>query len=288
MTKGFVYLIEETDWATGPTTGYYKIGKTTNLESRIRGFRTASKDGLEYRKTIEVDDYSEAETAVHSACSEYRMHGEKAGKEWFDFRAVDISSIERAMDVTESQFPATTTFYAPQQETYTPNYAPAYRPSSSSYSESFFSISGCAQYLVALVLLLGVLALAQGKGNYEVMAGDTLSKLEREHGLPSGELRRQNPGIDHDNLKPGQRISLPDGQPNDMASAAPEPATTATHRISVGARNEAPAFDSPWVTQNKVASLPDGTQVNIIGATSDGQWAQTDKGWVHGTHMEQR
>jgi LysM repeat protein len=286
MTNGFVYLIEETNWATGQATGYYKIGKTTNLESRIRGFRTASKDELEYRKTIEVDDYSEAETAVHSACSKYRMHGKKAGKEWFDFRGVDISSIERAMEITESQFPATTTtFYAPPQETYVPNHSPTYR---SSYSESFFSISGCAQYLVGLVLLLGIFSLAQERGNYEVMAGDTLSKLEREHRLPPGELKRQNPGIDHDNIKPGQRISLPDEQPNGIANAALEPVTTATHRISVGARNEAPAFDSPWVTQNKVASLPDGTQVNIIGATSDGQWAQTDKGWVHGTHISQR
>jgi len=283
MTKGFVYLIEETDGETGLLTGFYKIGKTTNLESRIRAFRTASKNGLEYRKTIEVDDYSEAETAAHKACSNFRMPGENGGKEWFDFRGHDIGRIEALLSIIQSQHPA----YAQAEPEYDEPVT-YYRPNSSSYSESFFSISGCAQYLVGLVLLLGVLALAQGKENYEVMAGDTLSKLEREHGLPSGELRRQNPGIDHDNLKPGQRISLPDGQPNDMASAAPEPATTATHRISVGARNEAPAFDSPWVTQNKVASLPDGTQVNIIGATSDGQWAQTDKGWVHGTHMEQR
>jgi len=281
MTKGFVYLIEETDWATGQTTGYYKIGKTTNLESRIRGFRTASKDGLEYRKTIEVDDYSEAETAVHSACSEYRMHGEKAGKEWFDFRAVDISSIERAMDVIESQFPATATFYAPQQETYAPNYAPAHRPSSSSYSESFFSISGCAQYLVALVLLLGVLALAQGKGNYEVMAGDTLSKLEREHGLPSGELRRQNPGINPDELKPGQKLKLP--TPQDAPKQEPRSVPKQPH-VSVGEGFQAAVFNNPSTGQTEVRRLLHGTPLQISGS-SPGGWLETQHGWIHASHV---
>jgi LysM repeat protein len=276
MTKGFVYLIEETDGATGQLTGYYKIGKTTNLDSRIRAFRTASKNGLEYRKTIEVDDYSEAETAVHKACSNFRMPGENGGKEWFDFRGYDIGRIESLLNIIQSQHPA----YAQAEPEYDEPVT-YYRPSSSSYSESFFSISGCAQYLVGLVLLLGVVALAQGEGNYEVMAGDTLSKLEREHGLPSGELRRQNPGINPDELKPGQKLRLP--TPHDAPKQEPRPVPKQPH-VSVGEGFQAAVFNSPFTGQTEVRRLLHGTPLQISGS-SPGGWLETQHGWIHASHV---
>lgn len=267
MTKGFVYLIEETDGATGQLTGYYKIGKTTNLDSRIRAFRTASKNGLEYRKTIEVDDYSEAETAAHKTFSPYRMPGENGGKEWFDFRGQDINRIENLLGIIESKYPA---YYQPEPEYNEP--VTRYR---SSYSESFFSISGCAQYLVGLVLLLGVLALAQGGGNYEVMAGDTLSKLEREHGLPPGELRRQNPGINPDELQPGQKLKLP------TPPAEPKPEKpNDSHRIDAGGAGIlVRVFNSPTQQQTEIKQLPHGTPVQVF-AIFEG-WGRTQHGWVH-------
>jgi LysM repeat protein len=276
MTKGFVYLIEERDGETGLLTGYYKIGKTTNLDSRIRAFRTASKNGLEYRKTIEVDDYSEAETAAHKACSNFRMPGENGGKEWFDFRGYDIGRIEALLNIIQSQHPA----YAQAEPEYDEPVT-YYRPSSSSYSESFFSISSCAQYLVGLVLLLGVVALAQGKGNYEVMAGDTLSKLEREHGLPSGELRRQNPGINPDELKPGQKLKLP--TPPDALKEKPQPVPQQPH-VSVGEGFQAAVFNSPSTGQTEVRRLLHGTPLQISGS-SPGGWLETQHGWIHASHV---
>lgn len=261
MTKGFVYLIEETEAETGSVTGFYKIGKTTNLDSRIRTFRTATKNGLTYRKTIEVDDYSEAETAAHKACAAYKMPGENAGKEWFDFRDLNIVGVEGVLDQVARAFPAYT--YVPPTPAPGPTPAPTY---SRNYSTG--DPLGCMGLLGVTgfaVLLLGALAFNSNRTNYAVKPGDTLSKLE-----------------------PGQGIKLP--APKTEVKTQPQTATifTGTHVIdgSEACKAGGVSLDRCLIQTFADASattplekIPHGELVTVETETQ--HWLKTEYGWVH-------
>lgn len=276
MTKGFVYLIEETDGATGQLTGYYKIGKTTNLESRIRAFRTASKNGLQYRKTIEVDDYSEAEAAAHNACSQYKMPGENGGKEWFDFRAVDIGRIEALLAIIQSEYPAHTPVQLKLDQ------MPTHRPSRG--SPSFFSFGGFAEYLFALFLLLGLFfAVTRGNNKHEVVIGDTLSRLEREYRLEPGQLKRINPGIDPDRLQPGQKLNIPPTQSS--KNATQDKLQGNQYRTNICEGCQVRVFDTPLVGQKEIGRIDNGQLIEAEVDPLTPGWLKTRYGWIHRSQL---
>ena len=79
---GHVYVIAEKTSAGGYT-GYYKVGKTQNLEARISELQTGNPHKLEYVKQIYVGDMDAAEQSAHDAVRrDHRTH-ENGGREWY-------------------------------------------------------------------------------------------------------------------------------------------------------------------------------------------------------------
>jgi hypothetical protein len=78
---GYIYIIAEKT-STGRT-GYYKVGKTQNLDERIAELQTGNPHELVYEEKIPVVDMDAAEQSAHDAVRrDHRTH-ENGGKEWY-------------------------------------------------------------------------------------------------------------------------------------------------------------------------------------------------------------
>ena len=75
--SGYVYIIAEKTSA-GRYTGYYKVGKTQDLDVRIAELQTGNPRKLEYMKQIRVGDMDAAERSAHDAVR--RDH--RSDKKW--------------------------------------------------------------------------------------------------------------------------------------------------------------------------------------------------------------
>jgi Meiotically up-regulated gene 113 len=78
---GFVYLIK--------SNGVYKIGKTKNLENRLRAYTTQNPFGIDVVLSLYVSDYSAAERELLSAFDDKRYQGE-----WFTLEDKDVEYIK--------------------------------------------------------------------------------------------------------------------------------------------------------------------------------------------------
>jgi hypothetical protein len=65
--KGIIYIIETDDGV-----GHYKIGKTTNLRSRLEKYNGAKKDDIIPRYIYETDNVDEVENCIKSYAKKYK------------------------------------------------------------------------------------------------------------------------------------------------------------------------------------------------------------------------
>lgn len=133
-------------------------------------------------------------------------------------------------------------------------------------------------------------------GAYTVKSGDSLWKIAHQHGTSVAELRRVNPGLDGNLIKPGQQIKLPSNGASSGAArspaaasstpvspaAAPSPTATSSAPVPPGATSapaaasSAPASSaeqadapSPDTHQAKVTRNDNGHPVAVAHASDD-------------------
>ena len=80
--SGYVYVIAEKTSAGG-FTGYYKVGKTQNLEARITELQTGNPHKLEYVEKMPVDDMDAAERSAHDIVRGNYKSNVSGGREWY-------------------------------------------------------------------------------------------------------------------------------------------------------------------------------------------------------------
>lgn len=78
----YVYLLKH------PSTGLYKIGKTKNIEKRLKEFKTGNPDNIFLLKSFESKDfYSKIESILHNLYQTQRVQNE-----WFDLDDKDVNN----------------------------------------------------------------------------------------------------------------------------------------------------------------------------------------------------
>jgi hypothetical protein len=75
---GFVYLIES-------AAGLYKIGRTANVQARLKLIATSSPHPVNVKHSFKTKDSIKAEALLHAKFANYRRHGE-----WFDLQPSDV------------------------------------------------------------------------------------------------------------------------------------------------------------------------------------------------------
>lgn len=78
--RGHVYLIT--------CAGLHKVGKTRDLETRIRGYQTALPGGATLVHSFEADNVDEAERVLHTRFKVKRRNGE-----WFALTPEDVDYV---------------------------------------------------------------------------------------------------------------------------------------------------------------------------------------------------
>ena len=95
--RDYVYILEECKG--DKPTGYYKIGKTRNLEKRISDLQTGNPRKLRHKKSKAVTDSTATESKLlkHPDLSEYKAQHE-GGREWFKVKEEDLESFYNTFD----------------------------------------------------------------------------------------------------------------------------------------------------------------------------------------------
>ena len=89
IQAGYIYIIAEQ--SQGIDTGMYKVGKTGNLEERIKNLQTGNEHHLYYWYHWKVNNMTAAENAAHAAVTQYRAN-DGGGREWFYVRQADLQN----------------------------------------------------------------------------------------------------------------------------------------------------------------------------------------------------
>lgn len=83
----YIYIIAEktTKVGTGGYTGYFKVGRTDDLQERVKELQTANPHQLQCGWYIKVDPSQKntAEKAAHAAAYVKYRSGENGGTEWY-------------------------------------------------------------------------------------------------------------------------------------------------------------------------------------------------------------
>ena len=78
---GHVYIIE--------SSGLFKIGKSTQVAKRLKGFNTTLPQDVIVHKVIASDDITELEKSLHVRFCKYHVKGE-----WYAISIEDVNSID--------------------------------------------------------------------------------------------------------------------------------------------------------------------------------------------------
>jgi hypothetical protein len=79
---GYIYILKAAN-------GLYKIGKTQNLNSRIKTIRTASPVKIEVYRVFQSTEYSKIEIHLHRLFSDFREIGE-----WFRLTNAELETVD--------------------------------------------------------------------------------------------------------------------------------------------------------------------------------------------------
>jgi len=90
--EGFVYLVRA-------ESGEYKIGRSKNVEARLRNFRTLSPLEFELLHSFYADHASKAESELHK-----KFTGKRIKREWFSLDGVDVSMIMSISKFEQDKF----------------------------------------------------------------------------------------------------------------------------------------------------------------------------------------
>lgn len=90
--KGFVYLVLA-------ETGHSKIGRTTNVDARLRNFRNSTPIGFQLLHSFPADDSFTAERLLHKKFEGLRVRGE-----WFALDQDGIQSIQQIVSFIDGKF----------------------------------------------------------------------------------------------------------------------------------------------------------------------------------------
>ena len=105
--RGFIYVIAEKT-SSGVYTGYYKVGKTQNLDARIAELQTGNPHELEYVWKMAFDDMDAAEQSAHDAVRRKYRSNENGGKEWYYARTQSEFLLNIGVMVTCKDYPGVT------------------------------------------------------------------------------------------------------------------------------------------------------------------------------------
>jgi len=83
---GYVYILKS-------DSGLYKIGKTHNLQARIKTIKTSSPSEIEVERVFKSINCGEAEKELHDRFSAFRKTGE-----WFQLEQEELDLIESLED----------------------------------------------------------------------------------------------------------------------------------------------------------------------------------------------
>ena len=82
LALGYVYLMKSGD--------HYKIGKSEDIERRVKEVRTQMPESLVLVHTIKTDDTSGIEQYWHKRFQNQRLNGE-----WFKLSRADVSAFKK-------------------------------------------------------------------------------------------------------------------------------------------------------------------------------------------------
>ena len=83
-SPGYVYVLSDRE------NGTYKIGRTKNLEQRVRSIRTGNPNRIDLVAYAMCEDTVQAEKRVHNLYT-YRR---RKGKEWFDLTDQEVEELK--------------------------------------------------------------------------------------------------------------------------------------------------------------------------------------------------
>lgn len=106
--RGYVYLIESKREGVSE----YKIGRTTNVPSRLRAIGTKMPVPVELVHHFECDDAADAERCLHAVLDQYRLNGE-----WFALPPHIVDSLCDVMRYHDSMFDASRGWAGPERKT---------------------------------------------------------------------------------------------------------------------------------------------------------------------------
>ena len=101
----YIYIIAEktSKVGAGGYTGYYKVGRTDNLEKRLDALQTGNPRKLECVGFIQVESSqaNTAEAAAHRAVRGQYQSDENGGTEWFKIRAPQLNEASFKQEVLQ-------------------------------------------------------------------------------------------------------------------------------------------------------------------------------------------
>jgi len=89
----FIYLIQNKE------TGHFKIGRTKNINKRIKQLQTGSSGELVLVDKFESNYASKLESYLHNIYSAYNISGE-----WFDLSYSDVSKFKLICETMEKNY----------------------------------------------------------------------------------------------------------------------------------------------------------------------------------------
>ena len=104
VKRKFVYIIKESTGEECTTTGYYKVGRTENLKTRISDLRTANHNNLRYYYVVEVTNNIKAEAEAHRKLEDFHIKNLYGGNEWYQVGQGQLYSFITMFDRAIEEF----------------------------------------------------------------------------------------------------------------------------------------------------------------------------------------
>ncbi len=95
VQSGHIYVVKASCKERG---WIYKIGRTTNLEGRKKGYQTHTAERFEWHSTFEVHHVSSVERMLHKHFASKNIYGHSTLREWFALSDNDLATIPQLVE----------------------------------------------------------------------------------------------------------------------------------------------------------------------------------------------